>query len=359
MSGSELEGRNSSILFVDISLPTISKLLLTFALCFVVLKLWDFILLLIIAVLLALTLQPLLARLINLGLSRNSSLGIISLSFLFLFVSFFMFLIPPLVTEIGTLSNSMPALRTEILKNTPTELGFQKALSQILAAPLNADKMLDGILSLGQYAMEAGFKVLMLLVFSLYFLIDGPRAYRWIMPYFSAKNQKKISRTVDEVLVVTSAYVSGQLLTSVMATVFSFLVLAPLGVPATLSLSLIAGIFDILPVVGFFLFTIPACLLALTVSSTTALWVLLAYTAYHLIESYLIIPKVYGARMRLSALVILIGVFVANSIAGVLGAIAIIPILASYPIVERIWLAKQVGPAALEEHQESASIPVL
>ena len=95
--------------------------------------------------------------------------------------------------------------------------------------------------------------------------------------------------------------------------------------------------------------------MALTVSWATTLWVLLAYTAYHLIESYFIIPKVYGARMRLSALVILIGIIVANSIAGILGAIAILPILASYPIIERIWLVRQVGIAAVEEHKALAA----
>jgi predicted PurR-regulated permease PerM len=347
----EMKDQNPVIVSIDISLSNTVKLLLILFFCLIVFQVWHFILLLILSILIAVTLQPLLVWLISHGLSRRSSLATISLGFAFLFFGFFFFLIPPLINEVGLLSNSLPALRRELIKNTPSELGLRHALEKVMSAPVDGTNMLNSILSFGQYAAEGALDILMLLVFSLYFLIDGPRAYRWLLPYFSIQNQHKISHTIEAMIPVISAYISGQLLTSFMAATFSFLILAPMGVPATLSLSILAGIFDILPLIGFFLFAIPACLMALTVSWSTTLWVLLAYTAYHLIETYFIVPKVYGVRMRLSALVILIGIVVANSIAGVLGAIAILPILASYPIIERIWLVRQVGKAAVEEHK--------
>ena len=351
----ELKVPSPAIVSINISLSNTIKLLLTLSLCFIAIQVWHFILLLVLSILIAVTLQPLLVWLTRHGLTRRSSLAVISLGFVLIFSGLFFFLIPPLINEVGSLSSSLPALRAELIKNTPSELGLRRALEKILAAPVDGTKMLNWILSFGQYAVEGAIDVLMLLIFSLYFLTDGPRAYRWLLPYFSAQNQHKISLTIEGILSVVSAYISGQMLTSFMASVFSFIILTHMDVPAALSLSILAGIFDILPIIGFFLFAIPACLMALTVSWATTLWVLLAYTAYHLIESYFIIPKVYGARMRLSALVILIGIIVANSIAGILGAIAILPILASYPIIERIWLVRQVGIAAVEEHKALAA----
>jgi predicted PurR-regulated permease PerM len=339
-----------STIKIDISSHTIAKLLLTSSLCYIILKVSSFILLLALAILIAISLIPLRSKLIDYGLSRAMALTTISLGFIFVFVGLFFFLIPPLASEIGSLSKSLPELRVDIIKNTPTTLGIQRALDQILTASVDTEKMLSRFISLGQYLVESAISILMLLIFTLYFLAEGDRAYRWLLPYFSTKTQQKIALTYQGLLPVISAYMSAQILTSLLTSIFNFLVLQSLGVPAALSLAILSGILNILPYIGFFLSAIPACILAITVSWNTSLLVLLSSIIYNLIENYLIIPKVYGSRMRLSALVILIAIVIASSVAGLVGAVTVLPILASYPIIERIWLARQVGLAVIDEH---------
>ena len=79
-----------------------------------------------------------------------------------------------------------------------------------------------------------------------------------------------------------------------LAFVFVFVLLTVLHVPSVLLLATLAGVFDILPVLGFFLAVIPAMLFALTVSPITALLVLGIYIVYHAIENYLVVPMIYG-----------------------------------------------------------------
>ena len=341
---------------IDFSALTILKLFLTFVACSILFKIWDFAPLLLISLLIAVTLQPVMLWLVAVGVSRKFALAIIGMGFTIISGLFLFFLIPPLFTELATISSTLPLIREEILKNTPQEIGLNRSVERLLSTPVDAPKFLTSVLSMGQYALEGVLRLALMLIFSLYLLMDGPRAIRWFLPYFTQANQKKVSLTITEVQTVIPSYISGQIVTSILAAIFSFLVLASLNVPAYLSLSVMAAIFDILPVIGFFIFTIPACLLALTVSSKTAFIVLLAYVSYHFVETYFIVPRVYGPRMRLSALVILIGLISANSIAGVTGAIAILPILASYPIIERIWFTKQVGEAAVNEHSAESEI---
>src|SRR5205085_4519515 len=112
-------------------------------------------------------------------------------------------------------------------------------------------------------------------------------------------------------------YVVGNLITSVFAAGYAFVVLQMLHVPNAALLAILAGIFDLLPIIGFFLFIIPAVLLALTVSAKAALFVALLYGAYHLAENYFIVPKVYGNRLRLSTLVVLVSCLAAGLLAGV------------------------------------------
>src|SRR4051812_37083000 len=77
------------------------------------------------------------------------------------------------------------------------------------------------------------------------------------------------------------------------------------------------------------------------------------YLAYHPIENYLIVPKVYGNRLRLSDLVVLLSVLAGSYLAGIPGAILVLPLVAAYPTLERIWLADYVGRETIAKHEAS------
>jgi predicted PurR-regulated permease PerM len=149
---------------------------------------------------------------------------------------------------------------------------------------------------------------------------------------------------------VVSAYVAGQFITSVLVALYSGVLLALLDVPGALLLAVLAGVLDVLPVVGFILSIVPATLLGMTVSGQVALIVAIAYILYHAVENYLIVPVVYGNKLRLSTLVVLLALLVGGTIGGIPGAILALPIAASYPIVERIWLKRYVGQDVVEKH---------
>jgi predicted PurR-regulated permease PerM len=101
-------------------------------------------------------------------------------------------------------------------------------------------------------------------------------------------------------------YVAGNVATSVFAGTTVLIVLTILDVPAALLLALLAGVCDFVPVLGFIVSAVPAVLLALTVSPTTAVIVAAAYGGYHIAENYFIGPKVYGGQLRLSNLAVLL-----------------------------------------------------
>jgi len=65
-------------------------------------------------------------------------------------------------------------------------------------------------------------------------------------------------------------YMIGQVITSALCAAYAFGVLFVLHVPSAALLAVLAGVFDVLPLIGFFLFAIPAVAMALTVSPTTA-----------------------------------------------------------------------------------------
>ena len=80
------------------------------------------------------------------------------------------------------------------------------------------------------------------------------------------------------------------------------------------------------------------------------IYVLLLYLVYHGLENYLIVPFVYGNRMRLSSFVVLMSLLAAGLIGGIEGAIVVLPVVASFPIVERIWLRPVLSSETVDMH---------
>jgi len=151
---------------------------------------------------------------------------------------------------------------------------------------------------------------------------------------------------------VIVAYVQGQLITSVLAGIYALAVLSVLHVPAAIPLAVWAAVCDVLPVVGAFASGIPAVLFALTISPLTAAAVLALYLLYHALENYLIIPKVYGNRLRIPTLVVFIALLIGGALYGVLGAVLILPVFAAYPIIEKIWLHEYLSDELVADHKE-------
>lgn len=246
---------------------------------------------------------------------------------------------------------------------------FGRQLSDHLPGPLQAaihraSSGRDGIgpfvaraTSLGASLLRGATSAVLGLALTLYLLIDGRRTYAYVLAYVPLRQRRRVGETAEEVQRIVSAFVAGNVLTSVLAAVFVFVLLMVLRVPAALVLALLAGVFDFLPVIGFILSVAPAVLLALTVSTTAALTVAAAYAAYHLVESYYITPKVYGDRLELSDVAVLIAFAIGFELGGVIGALLALPVAAAYPTVERLWLAERLGRHVVEEHEQIADTP--
>jgi predicted PurR-regulated permease PerM len=77
------------------------------------------------------------------------------------------------------------------------------------------------------------------------------------------------------------------------------------------------------------------------------------YVFYHVIESYVIVPKIYGDRLKLSTVAVVVAFAIGAELGGVIGAILALPIAAIYPSIERIWLGRYLGDDVVEDHQRT------
>jgi predicted PurR-regulated permease PerM len=188
-------------------------------------------------------------------------------------------------------------------------------------------------------------------VLTIYLLIEGRQTYAWLIAFVPRRHRPKVERTAAESHDVIWAYVVGNGITSIIAFAATLLALWFLEVPAALLLALMAGLSDLVPVIGFIVSAIPAVLLAFTVSNTTALLVVGFYLLYNAVEAYVLTPWAYGNRMKLSDVAVIVGFAAGAQLGGVIGALIALPIAALYPTIERIWLREELPDDTVREHR--------
>jgi len=67
-----------------------------------------------------------------------------------------------------------------------------------------------------------------------------------------------------------------------------------------------------------------------------------------------IVPRIYGQRLRLSTLAVILALLAGSTLQGLIGAVLVLPLVAAYPIIERIWLAKYLGQDLIRDHNALA-----
>lgn len=338
---------------IVIPFATIARLLVAALVVWVVLKLWLLFLVLLVAVLIAVTLHPVVAWLQRRGLSRGLAVAVVGVALLGLILSFAVFVLPPLVAQLIRLAENFPAYRERIERHIPSDQPFLKEIAgEVFDLPSSPGirTWLGQPLLWGKIAVGVIGLTFFLYVLTVYLLLDGKRVYAWLLAYVPRRFRKRMADTVPEVSDVVFAYVGGQLLTSIITTMVTFGILVGFGVPGAVPLALLAGIADVIPIVGVIISTAPAVLMALTVSPVAGVGVLLLYILYHIVESYVLVPRIYGRRLQLSTLAVLLALIVGGTLQGIVGAFLILPLVAAYPIIERIWLHDYLSSEVIHDH---------
>ena len=138
----------------------------------------------------------------------------------------------------------------------------------------------------------------------------------------------------DEIFTKVGGYVLGNVLTSVIAGLGTFLWMIIFGIPYPVVLGLFVALLDLIPVVGSTIGGFVVTLVALTVSLPIAVATLGFYVGYRLAEDYLLVPRIMGRAVQVPAVVSVLAVLVGGTLLGIIGALVAIPTAAAL----RLWL---------------------
>jgi predicted PurR-regulated permease PerM len=193
--------------------------------------------------------------------------------------------------------------------------------------------------------------VIFTLFFAIYMSIDSHKFRPWFLNIVPEPYRPELAQLLERLRRIWRAYFRGQLILMISIGMLTWVGNTILGLPGAFALAFIAGVMELIPNLGPFLAAVPAVIVALIQGSTNfdlnnfyfALMVIGFYWAVQVTENNLIVPRVLGEAVELPPLVVMIGVFIGASVAGILGALLAAPVIASTrEVLSYLW-AKMLG----------------
>src|SRR5882724_10396898 len=203
------------------------------------------------------------------------------------------------------------------------------------------------------------FSVLLVVVISIYMLLDMPR--------LAAAADRRFPPVPESAPLITrmehalANYVKGQLaLSLIIGTssgvglwVLGMVGLMPNGGKYALLFGVWAGITELIPYVGPWLGAAPPVLYALVQHPLSALWVALLFLGIQQLEGHVVVPKVMGHSLRLHPLLVIFGLLAGGEIYGFPGILVALPLLAA---ARAVWefFSERVALAAWPDDEPAA-----
>jgi predicted PurR-regulated permease PerM len=255
--------------------------------------------------------------------------------------------VPILVDEIGQFVDALPGY-VEDLTAGRGPLGFLETDYQIVERVREAveqgnlaERVLGAsgtALAIAEGIITIVIATITIAVMTFFMLLEGPSLVDRFLGQLPPASAARWRRILHQVYLTVGGYVSGALLIALVAGLGSSLVLWLLGVPYAFALGLLVALLDLVPLAGATIATVVVSTVAFLDSVPVGFAVLTYFIVYQQVENHVLYPLVYSRTVELSPLVILVAVLIGASLAGILGALAAIPVAGTIQVLVREWL---------------------
>jgi predicted PurR-regulated permease PerM len=169
------------------------------------------------------------------------------------------------------------------------------------------------------------FGLITLLLLTFYMLVESREILSFFVRLFRPRQRARVAGVAAAVTEKVSAWLGGQLLLALVIGLTSAIGLGLMGVPYFYVLALISAVGEMIPMVGPILAAIPAILVAVTVSPGLALGVAIFFILQQQLENTVLVPKIMGRQVGLSAVTVIIALGIGSQLLGIVGAILSVP----------------------------------
>lgn len=338
---------HKSTLTIEVGKATIWRVLGLFLALGAVVRLRSLIFYLLFALLFAVALSPLIGWLQIKGLKRGSALALALVLFVGGIFAIAAIIIVSFVDTVASFANELPLYIESFRRYDLTKDYVDDALATVEGIDFgvvvqNGISSGSTLLSGVSKAFEA---VLFTFFFTVYMLLEKDYLLRVVHSVIPRSWSHRTKDLQQEFVEVVGNYIRGQLLTSFLMGVVSYAIFRALGIPNALALGVIAGLTDVIPVIGGLLGLIPATLVALSISPMAAILTIVLVQTYSTLSNYFVRPRIFGNALDMSPFIVTVATMVGLLLFGIPGIIFALPAAAMFGYI----LTKYYGVPLIED----------
>ena len=319
---------------IEISEKTILFTFGLIALIWALFLIKDVIVLLFMAIILMSALAPIVERLEKFKIPKPLAIAMVYVILIAIIAGLISIGVTPLVEQTNKLAENLPRTLGQILPANFIDIGvIEQQVGSFTGNVVTATFTI-----LGQIIAFISIGVL-----TFYLLLEHDRLDQ-LIALFSLGRETQIKRIVRRIEVKLGAWFRGQVILSLLIGVTSFIALTVLGVPYALPLAIVAGLMEVVPVIGPIISAIPAVLIAYLQSPILALFTVIAFFFIQQLENHIVVPQVMKKAVGLNPLIVILAVAMGGKLLGFAGALLAVPIAVVIQVVlEEVLEEEQEG----------------
>jgi predicted PurR-regulated permease PerM len=235
--------------------------------------------------------------------------------------------LPPVIRDMQQFGGEMPARLPAILEKLKA-IPFADRLNTVEISARVQDFASQAatylLLSIRVWAGNL-FDIVMGLTLTVYFILEGDKAYGWFLSFFAAKKRDRLDKTLRRAEIRMGKWLVGQGSLMLILGVSSTIVYLSLGIRYAYALGFLTGLLNIIPVIGAAVCVALALLVAAIDSWGRALGVAIFYLIYIQVENSYLIPRIMKNSVGLPGLAIIVALLLGFALEGVPGAMVSVP----------------------------------
>lgn len=321
-----------------ISTQTILNALFIVAFLWLVVQIKEVLFIFFVSLILSFALLPLIGKLEKRGLSRSLAALTVYLSLILIFLGVLAIGVSPMVDQTTLFFSQLPRLIGSVFAN-PAISPFssqvaEESARQLASVSINLLRITIGV-------FDSFLALVTVFVFSFYLSLGYERWKASLVKIFPEETQKKVDRALEEISRRLGAWVRGEFILMVVIALFSYVGLTLLRLNYALPLALIAGVLEIVPVIGPIVSAVPAVVVGFAHSAALGLGVLALYILIQQFENNFIVPRVMERAVGLNPLLTMVAIFAGGRVLGVVGALLAVPTILVLQVIIRVFVLER------------------
>lgn len=295
----------------------------------------DILLMLFVAVLLMAILEPLVNFLSKTRVPRTIAVLISYILVIGVFGGAFALIIPAVADQTTKFVDALPAY--------VANLGVAQDLSgQIVTDIFSIAGDIPGqVVKFTLSIFSNVISIVTVLVFSFYLLVSRNKMVDSLGAFFGEEKKNEFGRIMNNFENRLGGWARGQITLMITVGILTYIGLVIMGIPYALPLAILAGVLEIIPLLGPIISAVPIALIGFGISPVIGFAAIALSFLVQQIENYLLVPKIMEKSVGVSPIITLLALAIGARFAGVVGAIISIPTVITLQVLAKEYLIKE------------------